>query len=33
MRKGYFQSKTENMNTTIEGSIFELVLVTNFSLK
>ena len=33
MGKGYFQFKTENMNTTIEVSIFELVVVTNFTLK
>ena len=30
--KGYFQSKTNKMNTTIEFCIFELVLVPNFRL-
>ena len=30
--KGYFQSKTENVNTTIEFCIFKLVWVPNFSL-
>ena len=31
-QKGYFQSKTAKMNTTIEFCIFKLVLVPNFSL-
>ena len=32
IKKGCFQYKTENVNTTIEFCIFELVLVPNFSL-
>ena len=31
-QKGYFRSKIEKMNTTLELSIFELIWVTNFSL-
>ena len=32
LEKGYFRSKTEKVNTTIEFCIFELVWVPNFSL-
>ena len=31
-QKGYFRSKTEKVNITIEFCIFELVQVPNFSL-
>ena len=33
VQKGYFQSKTEKVNTTTELCIFELVLVSKFQFK